>query len=135
MTNKYMYFIANWKMYGVLKTLNSLNRVISFSKKNMKSKIKLIYCPPSTLISMLSKKLKNSSIEIGAQNCHESQKYASAVNKKEHVNCKTGKALKKFCEKFFKSVFLFSMNDEIVHTGFSPMSQYIICICVFKKDN
>ncbi len=77
MTNKYMYFIANWKMYGVLKTLNSLNRVISFSKKNMKSKIKLIYCPPSTLISMLSKKLKNSSIEIGAQNCHESQKYAS----------------------------------------------------------
>ena len=81
------------------------------------------------------KTLKSDGIFIIGMPSIESQKYASAVNKKEHVNCKTGKALKKFCEKFFKSVFLFSMNDEIVHTGFSPMSQYIICICVFKKDN
>ena len=38
MTNKYMYFIANWKMFGTLKTLNSLKRVISFSNNYKKKK-------------------------------------------------------------------------------------------------
>ena len=72
MTNKYMYFIANWKMFGDLKTLNSLDKVIKFSKNIKKNKIKLIYCPPSTLIRPLSKRLKKTKIEVGAQNCHHS---------------------------------------------------------------
>ena len=72
MTNKYMYFIANWKMFGDLTTLNSLNKVIKFSKNIQKNKIKLIYCPPSTLIRPLSKRLKKTKIEVGAQNCHHS---------------------------------------------------------------
>ena len=32
MTNKYMYFIANWKMYGNLQSLNTLDKVIKFLK-------------------------------------------------------------------------------------------------------
>ncbi len=75
MTNKYIYFIANWKMFGNLKTLKSLNKVISFVKKFRKNKFNLIYCPPATLLSSLSNKLKLTSIQIGAQNCHESDKY------------------------------------------------------------
>ena len=75
MTNKYMYFIANWKMFGDLKTLNSLDKVIKFSKTNKKNKFKLIYCPPNTLIRPLSKRLKNTNIEVGAQNCHESENF------------------------------------------------------------
>ena len=78
MTNKYMYFIANWKMYGVLNSLNSLHKVNKFFKTFKKNKsIKLIYCPPNTLIRPMSKKLKNSSIEVGAQNCHENQTYGA----------------------------------------------------------
>jgi len=77
MTNKYMYFIANWKMFGTLKTLNSLKKVISFSDNFKKNKLSIIYCPPTTLIRPLFKKLKKSSIEVGAQNCHESKKFAS----------------------------------------------------------
>ena len=45
-----MYFIANWKMFGDLKTLNSLDKVIKISKDNKKKKYKIIYCPPRTLI-------------------------------------------------------------------------------------
>jgi len=75
MTNKYMYFIANWKMFGDLKTLNSLDKVINFSKANKKNKFKLIYCPPNTLIRPLSKRLKKTNIEVGAQNCHESDSF------------------------------------------------------------
>ena len=77
MTNKYMYFVANWKMFGGLKTLNSLNRVISFSNNIKKSRSKIIYCPPTTLILPVFQKFKETSIEVGAQNCHESKKYAS----------------------------------------------------------
>ena len=77
MTDKYMYFVANWKMFGGLKTLNSLNRVISFSNNIKKSRSKIIYCPPTTLILPVFQKFKKTSIEVGAQNCHESKKYAS----------------------------------------------------------
>ena len=76
MTNKYMYFIANWKMFGGLNSLNSLHKVIKFFKTFKKNKsVKIIYCPPSTLIRPMSKKLKNLNIEVGAQNCHEQQTY------------------------------------------------------------
>ena len=77
MTNKYMYFIANWKMYGDLKSLNTLNKVIKFSKSKEINKGRLIYCPPYTLISSFSKKFKNCQIGIGGQNCHESKTYGS----------------------------------------------------------
>ena len=75
MTNKYMYFIANWKMFGGLKSLNSLNKVIKFSKSKEIKKGRLIYCPPYTLISSFFKKFENCLIDIGGQNCHENDNY------------------------------------------------------------
>ncbi|MDC1146337.1 triose-phosphate isomerase [Candidatus Pelagibacter sp.] len=75
MTNKYMYFVANWKMYGNLSSLNTLNKVIKFSKSKEINKGRLIYCPPYTLISSFSKKFRNCQIGIGGQNCHESESY------------------------------------------------------------
>jgi len=75
MTNKYMYFIANWKMYGDLKSVNTLDKVIKFSKSKEINRGRLIYCPPYTLISSFSKKFKNCQIGIGGQNCHESENY------------------------------------------------------------
>ena len=80
MTNKYMYFIANWKMFGGLSTLNSLKKVIKFLKIFKKSKkIKIIYCPPNTLIRSMSKKVINSKIQVGAQNCNESLTYGAST--------------------------------------------------------
>ena len=78
-----MYFIANWKMFGDLKTLNSLDKVINFSKNNKKNKFKIIYCPPNTLIRPLSKRLKKTKIQVGAQNCHESENFGAHTG---HVN-------------------------------------------------
>jgi triosephosphate isomerase len=77
MTNKYIYFVANWKMFGNLRSLNLLSKVISFKKRFKKNKIKLIYCPPATLINPLSNKLKSPSIDVGAQNCHEAENYGA----------------------------------------------------------
>ena len=78
MTNKYMYFIANWKMFGGLSSLNSLHKVSKFFKSFKKNKlVKIIYCPPNTLIRPMSRKLKNTRIDVGAQNCHENKNYGA----------------------------------------------------------
>ena len=64
-------------MYGNLSSLNTLNKVIKFSKSKEIKKGRLVYCPPYTLISSFSKKFKNCQIGIGGQNCHESESYGS----------------------------------------------------------
>ena len=90
MTNKFMYFIANWKMFGDLRTLNSLDSVIKFSKNNKNTKFRIVYCPPNTLIRPLSKRLKKTNLEVGAQNCHESENYGAYTG---HVNSKMLKSV------------------------------------------
>ena len=72
-----MYFVANWKMYGNLSSLNTLDKVIKFSKSKEIKKGRLIYCPPYTLINSFSKKFKNCQIGIGGQNCHENESYGA----------------------------------------------------------
>ena len=63
----------------------------------------------------------------------ESQKFASPPSKAGHVNCKTGQDFKCFMAQYFENVFLFSMNDEVVHTGFSKMAHYLLCVCCGVK--
>ena len=63
----------------------------------------------------------------------ESQKYASKLSKIGHVNCKNKNSLKKLMLNFFHNVFMFSMNDEVVHTGYDKMSHYIFAVCANKK--
>jgi len=59
----------------------------------------------------------------------ESQPYASPQSKAGHVNCKSGAALARLLRGHFSNVFLFSMNDEVVHTGFAPMAHYLLAVC------
>ena len=77
--------------------------------------------------------VKSSGVVIIGMPSLESQMYASAGSKEGHVNCKSGKNLKSLMEKFFHNVFLFSMNDEVVHTGFEKMAHYLIVVCTSKK--
>lgn len=63
----------------------------------------------------------------------ESQAHASPQSKIGHINCKSGKALKSVLEQHFHTVFLFSMNDEVVHTGFAPMAHYLFALCCEAK--
>lgn len=63
----------------------------------------------------------------------ESQVYASPPSKAGHVNCKKATDFKELMQKYFDRVFIFSMNDEVLHTGFYPMSHYIFALCCGKK--
>ena len=63
----------------------------------------------------------------------ESQKYASTASKAGHVNCKNGENFRNLLKHYFHNCFLFSMNDEVLHTGFSPMSHYLFVLASNKK--
>lgn len=62
-----------------------------------------------------------------------SQAYASAHSKIGHVNCKDQPEFKSLMLKYFHNVFMFSMNDEVVHTGYHAMSHYNLALCVDRK--
>jgi 2-polyprenyl-3-methyl-5-hydroxy-6-metoxy-1,4-benzoquinol methylase len=64
----------------------------------------------------------------------QSQAYASPPSKEGHVNCKEGPGLRELMAQFFHHVFIFSMNDEVVHTGFTPMAHYLWALCCQRKD-
>ena len=65
----------------------------------------------------------------------ESQPYASPQSKAGHVNCKSGPELKATLQEHFHNVFIFSMNDEVVHTGFHKMANYMFAVCAAKKSH
>jgi 2-polyprenyl-3-methyl-5-hydroxy-6-metoxy-1,4-benzoquinol methylase len=69
---------------------------------------------------------------IGIPN-KNSSKYATKLSKIGHINLKTPSELKSLMKKYFKHVFMFSMNDEIVHTGYSEMAHYLFVIGIDKR--
>ena len=69
MTNKIL-FIANWKMFGNLNSVKSIESVINLSKKKNYKNAKIIYCPPYTLLNYFVIKTKKTNLDVGAQNCH-----------------------------------------------------------------
>ena len=58
----------------------------------------------------------------------ESQPYASIGSRAGHINCKNGADFKRIIKRHFHNVFVFSMNDEVVHTGFFPMAHYLFAV-------
>jgi len=114
-----------------------------FTKKELKKSFDAIYSVD--VLEHISKKkekifmvnsiksLDKNGIYIVGSPSTESQKYASKYSKMYHVNCKTQKELRKLLKKYFFNVLIFSMNDELVHTGFSGMSHYNFAVCTQKK--
>ena len=72
------YFIGNWKMFGVPKSVNILNKINSYyTKDKNKNKYRVVITPPYTLIESYSRFFKNKRISIGAQNCYQKEQFSS----------------------------------------------------------
>jgi len=72
------YFIGNWKMFGVPKSINILNKINTFNLKDKnRNKYRVIITPPYTLIETFSKYFKNKKISIGSQNCYQKDQFSS----------------------------------------------------------
>ena len=72
------YFIGNWKMFGVPKSIKILNKINSFNSKDQnRNKYKAIITPPYTLLESFSKYFYNKRLLIGSQNCYQKDKFSS----------------------------------------------------------
>ena len=72
------YFIGNWKMFGIPKSINILNKINLFiSKDKKRNKYRVIMTPPFTLIESYSKYFKNKKLLIGSQNCYQKDRFSS----------------------------------------------------------
>ena len=78
--------------------------------------------------------LKPHGVAIVGMPSLESQAHASAASKEGHVNCKTGADLKSVLLRHFHHVFMFSMSDEVVHTGYQKMAHYLIALCCEQRN-
>ena len=72
------YFIGNWKMFGVPKSIKILNKINSFySKDKNRKKYRVIITPPYTLIETFAKHFQNKKLSIGSQNCYQKDQFSS----------------------------------------------------------
>jgi len=72
MANNIKFFIGNWKMFGVPKSISILKKLNKFVKSDTKfnKRYKTVITPPHTLIESYAKFFTNQKISIGAQNCY-----------------------------------------------------------------
>jgi len=70
---------------------------------------------------------------IGTPNVTSSP-YASSASQSGHINLFDYSRLKNTMRSLFSNVFMFGGNDEMVHTGFAPMTHYLYAIGCGKKD-
>lgn len=64
----------------------------------------------------------------------KSQTYASPNSKAGHVNCKSMPEFRNVMQTYFHNVFMFSMNDEVVHTGYHKMAHYLFALACEQRD-
>lgn len=70
---------------------------------------------------------------VGTPNATASA-YASEASRQAHVNLFDGARLSQTLGRRFNNVFLFAMNDEVVHTGFLPMAHYLLAVACYRKE-
>ena len=54
--------------------------------------------------------------------------YASPESNATHFNLKDVRELRDLMRRYFSNVFVFSMNDEVVHTGYAPMAHFLFAL-------
>lgn len=84
------------------------------------------------LANICSTLTDNAVLLVGTPNI-TADAYASQNSRDGHINLKSHDALKQLMEQYFHNVFIFSMNDELVHTGFYPMAHYFFGMGVGLK--
>lgn len=98
--------------------------LIDFIEHFKKSEGSLILKRCSNLL-----KKKGGTLVVGTPSVYSS-KYRSKRSKMQHIHEYDGMELKDLCSKYFDRTFLFSMNDELVHTGFYKLAWFNFVVCV-----
>ena len=87
------------------------------------------FCNEDRFITNIKSSLTADGVFIVGTPSIELQAYASRMSKLGHVNCKTQADLKQTMLGHFRNVFMFGMNDEVLHTGYAKMAHYNFALC------
>lgn len=90
-------------------------------------------CDEHRFLENIAASLTKDAILVVGTPTLESQVFASPRSKAGHVNCKTAPDLQRVLRRYFRTVFIYSMNDEVVHTGFHKMAHYLLALCCSKR--
>ncbi len=138
---------VDWDMRnieGCARRLNWLKNVtyecVDFNKSHVQTRVDAVYSidliehleltSESKFMENVLKSLNVHGILItGTPNISAIQ-YASKASSIHHINLKSQKTLRELMDRYFWNTFIFGMNDEVVHTGFSEMCHYIWSISV-----
>jgi len=63
----------------------------------------------------------------------EQQQYAAECVVKSHINVYRGEELYTMLKRYFHNVYLFTQNDEMIHTGYLRMANGLVAVCANKK--
>lgn len=77
--------------------------------------------------------LKNEGVCILGSPNKAANKHATERSKIQHINLKDHNSFRALLNKYFVNSFLFSMNDEVIHTGYYPMAHYLFGLGVGVK--
>ena len=69
---------------------------------------------------------------IGTPNV-TSEQYASPLSREGHVNLYDHDRLRASLGQLFHNVFMFGINDEVVHTGYAPMCHYLVAVGCYRR--
>lgn len=111
------------KVYG------SFNAIVSFDV------IEHIYPENENLfMETVIKNLLDDGIFIVGTPSLESQQYSNKDIMGAHVNVYTGERLRDTLNQYFNNVFMFTQNDEVIHTGHFRMANYLLALCCYKRQ-
>jgi SAM-dependent methyltransferase len=86
-----------------------------------------------TFLRNIAESLRGHGVAVFGTPNKAAEQYASPNSKVGHVNLKTGATLRSLVQEYFHVVFMFGMNDEVVHTGYLPMAHYLWSVGVDPK--
>ncbi len=81
----------------------------------------------------ITKHLKPDGVAVVGTPNQTSEAYASPMSKAGHINLFTGQRMVETMRKHFHNVLLFGLNDEVVHTGYSPMCHYVMGVGIHPR--
>lgn len=84
----------------------------------------------STVIQHIVDCLPDDGVLITGTPNKTASQYASPQSTALHINLKTMDELRALMQRYFRNVFMFGMNDEVLHTGYAPMCHYMWSLAV-----
>jgi 2-polyprenyl-3-methyl-5-hydroxy-6-metoxy-1,4-benzoquinol methylase len=87
------------------------------------------------LVAAMARRLEPTGMLIIGTPSIYSYEYQSPMSQASHVKCYDQEELLALVDNYFGRTLAFSMNDEVVHTGFSKMAWYYFVLAFMPKDD